>query len=192
MSASSHADLEPALRRLGVGGLLRHTGRAATLAGSVAVGVAALLVLGLVVGPRVLPYRAYAIESGSMRPTLPVGSTAVLRPVEASRLHVGDIITFSRPGAANGDLVTHRIVRIDRRDGHTMFVTKGDANGVADAWRVPAAGTGWRYSFSIPFTGYLVTLLKAPAVRFGFLACLALACGAGAIRRIWRAEAGAR
>jgi signal peptidase len=192
MAASSHADLEPALPRLGIGGVSRLTRRAATVAFSAAVALSAVLVVGLTVGPRLLPYRTYAIESGSMRPTLPVGSTAVLRPVEAARLHVGDIITFSRPGGANGDLVTHRIVRIERHDGHAMFVTKGDANGVADAWRVPATGTGWRYAFSIPLAGYAVILLKAPIVRFGFLACLVLACAAGAIRRIWRVEAGAR
>jgi signal peptidase I len=155
---------------------------------TLAVTTAALAASLLVFGPHVFPYRIYAIESGSMRPTLPVGSLAVLRPVQASRISVGDIITFEKPGAASL-LVTHRVVAIKRERGARFFVTKGDANGTPDAWRVPTAGTGWRYAFSLPYAGYPIAALKQPVLRFGFFATLALALAAGALLRVWRAPA---
>ena len=158
--------------------------RAATASITLAVATAAALAIALLIGPHLLPYRIYAIESGSMRPTLPVGSTVVLRHVAASRIRVGDIITFKRPGA-DSVLVTHRVVAIKRQTGRTFFVTKGDANGVRDAWQVPAAGTGWRYAFSVPYLGYPVTALKQPVVRLGLFAALALAVAAAALVRVW-------
>jgi signal peptidase len=176
-TAHPHRSLAPRLR------IAQH---AVTASLTLAVTAAALLMSLLVLGPHLLPYRIYAVESGSMRPTLPVGSTVVLRPVAASRIAVGDIITFRRPGT-NSTLVTHRVVAVEHGRGDTFFVTKGDANGARDAWRVPAAGTGWRYSFSIPYLGYPVAALKQPVVRFGFVAALALALAAVALVRVWRA-----
>lgn len=164
----------------------RRFARSAVTAGlTLAVTAAAVLASLLVVGPQVLPYRVYAIESGSMRPTLPVGSLVVLRPVHARGIAVGDIITFHRPGAA-AVLVTHRVVAREQRAGRTFFVTKGDANGAPDAWRVPASGTGWRYAFSVPSLGYPVAALKQPVFRFGLFATFALALGAVGLVRVWR------
>src|SRR4051812_23030003 len=131
MAATSHALLRPHHPTLH-----RTLQRAATTGLTLVVAAATLLVAGLAIGPRLLPYRSYAIQSGSMQPTLAVGSTVVLRPVQASRLRVGDIITFRRPGEPGGTLVTHRIARVEHRRGRTFFVTKGDANAVTDAWRV--------------------------------------------------------
>jgi signal peptidase len=150
----------------------------------VALAAAAAFVLVLCVGPRLLPYRAYAIDSGSMAPTLPVGSEAILRPVQAERLRVGDVITFKRPDNKR-ELVTHRIVRIERKGGVRLLVTKGDANALPDAWRVRASGTGWRYAFRIPYAGYLVQGLTLPIARLALLALIGLLLGAAAIRRIW-------
>jgi len=86
---------------------------------------AALLVLGNTVGPRILGYKTYFVRSGSMKPTIPVGALALYRPVAATKLKVGDVIAFSRPGH-NGDTVSHRIVRFDP-GSNGGFVTKGDS-----------------------------------------------------------------
>lgn len=162
--------------------------QAVTASLTLAVTAAAALAIVLVVGPHLLPYRIFAIESGSMSPTLPVGSLVVLGPVDASRISVGNIITFEKPGAASV-LVTHRVVAIKRTAGGTFFVTKGDANGAADPWRVPAAGTGWRYASSAPYLGYPIAALKQPLFRFGVFAAFALSLAAAALVRVWRAPA---
>jgi signal peptidase I len=165
----------------------RAPGRLASVVGGVAAGAAVLLALFVValgVGPRLLPYRAYVIESGSMNPTIPVGAVAVLRPVHAAELRVGDIITFTRPDTGRG-LVTHRIVRIEGPAGARVLVTKGDANPVPDAWRVPVQGAGWRYAFQVPYAGYVVAVLNLAVVRLAAFGVVALLLGAAAVRRIW-------
>jgi signal peptidase len=171
--------------RLPRSGISAAAAKLAIYVGGVAVVLAAIAVLVLSVGPRLLPYRTYAIDSGSMAPTLPVGSEVVLRPVAAAKLKVGDIITFKRPDNLK-QLVTHRIARIERRGGKRVLVTKGDANAVPDSWRVIASGTGWRYAFRIPYAGYLVQGLTLPVVRLGLFALIALLLAATALKRIWR------
>lgn len=163
---------------------------AATLRGGRALGwaacavavLAAVAVLVVGVGPRVLPYRTYAITGGSMEPTIPLGAEAFVRPVQAASLRVGDIVTFHKPDDA-GELVTHRIVAI--RGG--VLVTKGDANEAPDAWRIRAVGTGWRYAFSVPYVGYAVQLLGTVAARFAVIALVAVLFAGVAVRRLWRA-----
>lgn len=151
-----------------------------------------LFVVACTVGPRVLPFQSYDVDGGSMEPTIPFGSEAFLRPASPADLHVGDVIAFHHPGTAHG-VVMHRIAAIENTPRGRMFVTKGDANGARDAWRIPAKGTGWRYSFNIPYAGYLVGALRAePVLRFALLGLIVLGLGVFALLRIWRpaAEAG--
>ena len=44
--------------------------------------------------PRLLGYNIYGVLSGSMLPTLKVGSVIYVKPCEASLIEVDDIITF--------------------------------------------------------------------------------------------------
>lgn len=156
--------------------------------------VAAFLTLGpitafvvlAVLGPAVLPYRTYVVRSGSMEPSLSVGDLAVYRPVGADRLGVGDVIAFTRPGDG-GDVVTHRIERIeDTAGGERAFVTRGDANAEADAWRIPAQGEGWRYAFAVPKVGTALTVLGSGEARRAALVVGVLAAAIWALVRIWR------
>jgi len=147
---------------------------------------AALLVLGNTVGPRVFGYKTYYVRSGSMKPKIPVGALALYRPVAAAKLKVGDVIAFSRPGH-NGDTVSHRIVRIE--PGPTGgLVTKGDANGAPDDWRVPVKGDGWRYSAHVPVVGYAVGAVGTPQGKFIALTIVGLSLVALALLGIWRSK----
>jgi signal peptidase len=67
-------------------------------------------------------YRVYAVQTGSMTPTIPAKSLVV---VETGHYKMGEPIAFR---VANG-VVTHRLVA-DNGDG--TYVTQGDANNVAD------------------------------------------------------------
>lgn len=120
--------------------------------------VVALLVaiIGL---PRAAGATPYTVLTGSMRPTMPPGSLAVIKPIEAGELKVGDAITYQiRSGEA--DVVTHRIISIAQTlGGETLFTTQGDANPHPDEKPVKAGqirGVVW---YSIPFAGYLNSLL---------------------------------
>ncbi|NLA26199.1 MAG: signal peptidase I [Firmicutes bacterium] len=76
--------------------------------------------------PGVLGFHLFVVESGSMEPTLPVGTVILSRkPGDADRLQVKDIVTFK---SASGAVVTHRIIDVIRDDeGNMSYRTKGDS-----------------------------------------------------------------
>lgn len=89
-------------------------------------------------------YKFMIVSSGSMTPTLPLGSLVIVTPCEYEDLKCGDIVTMD----ANGINLTHRIVgkydekKITTRgyliegepgyDEQYYWVTKGDASDTID------------------------------------------------------------
>jgi signal peptidase len=144
-----------------------------------------LVVLAVSVGPRFLPYQTYFVRSGSMSPTIDTGAMVVLTKTDATTLGSGDIITFNKPDDPNVK-VTHRIVGVETTDQGRVFVTKGDANADPDAWRVPASGTGWKYSFNVPYVGYVFGYLGTPQARIALLVIPALVLGLLALLDLWK------
>ncbi len=138
----------------------------------------------LVLGPMVLPYRVETVLSGSMEPTLPVGSLAVLRPTPAQRVTAGDIIAF-RPPAGRGELVTHRVVIVMEGASGRYFTTQGDANPVSDPWLIPGTGEGWRYVFDVPYLGYGISTLRSRLGRLLLLTLPVLALGFAVVAPLW-------
>ena len=150
--------------------------------------VVAVIVVGLLaitVGPRVLPYQALVVRSGSMSPAIPTGSVVFYRKVAADKVKVGQVIVFDRPGQPS-ERVTHRVYKIATSSAGRYFITKGDANGVPDDWRVPAIGTGWVASFHVPFVGYVLADLQSTTARLLLLLIPALLLGAITLYEIWR------
>jgi signal peptidase I len=90
-------------------------------------------------------------------------------------LRVGDVITFEKPGGAAG-LDTHRIIRIDRSNGHTTYRTQGDANAIADPWvlEYERGQIAHRVVASVPYAGLLLMWARSPIWAFGLAAFLAL------------------
>ncbi|HEX2195806.1 MAG TPA: signal peptidase I [Actinomycetota bacterium] len=154
---------------------------AATVTGSVVV----IVLLVATIGPRLLPYRTFTVLSGSMEPTIPVGSMIFDREVAAADLAAGDVVTFHPPSQPE-KLVSHRIVRVEETKRGTFLVTRGDANGVDDDWRIPATGRGLRYEFHVPYLGYVVGGLLTPVGRLVALTLAALWLGGLALWTIWR------
>lgn len=151
-------------------------------------GISVLGLLAITVGPRFLPYQALVVQSGSMSPAIPTGSVVFYHHIPAERVRVGQVIVFSEPGQPDRQ-VTHRVFQI--KDGPTgrYFVTKGDANGAPDAWRVPAIGTGWVAGFHVPALGYVLAYLQSPVARLLLLLIPALALGGITLYEIWRGRA---
>ena len=74
------------------------------------------------------------VVTGSMEPSLHTGDYIYVKKVPADELEVGDVITFrSEEGEVSGKLVTHRIIEITPEGD---FITKGDANTIADSKRI--------------------------------------------------------
>ena len=95
---------------------------AALVLGVLVVGLLALL--APVAGGRLL-----AIRSGSMAPSMGVGSLALVLPVEPASLATGDVVSVTLTG---GTVLTHRIDTVVEQDDGRMFRLKGDANPAAD------------------------------------------------------------
>ena len=134
-----------------------------------------------------LGYKPVAVYSGSMVPTLRVGSLAVDRSVPSASVQVGDVITFDDP-YVRGRLVTHRTVRIFQTKRGLAYRTKGDANDARDPWTIRLPGQVGRVAFSIPYAGYALWYLHTREVRTGLILFSALLLLTWMLRRIWRTE----
>jgi signal peptidase I len=153
----------------------------ALLAGAVVafvVGYAALLAAG---------FKPVVVYSGSMRPTLGVGSLAVDRVVPASSVHVGDVITFNDP-YTKGRLVTHRVTRIVSTNHGLAYRTKGDANAARDPWAIKLQDQVGRVAFDVPLAGYLLYFSHTREIRALLLIVFAVSVLVAALRWIWRSE----
>jgi len=154
---------------------------ATLLSGLAAVAVFAYLAL------IALGYKPVSVYSGSMVPTLRVGSLTVDRSVPSASVRVGDVITFADP-YVKGRLVTHRVVRIFHTPHGLAYRTKGDANAARDPWTVRLPGRVGRVAFSIPYAGYALWYLHTREVRTGLILFAALLLLTWALRRIWRSS----
>ena len=138
-----------------------------------AVLLCALLLAGLMVLPTLLGYERYVIVSGSMVPTIPVGSVVYDEVAPVDDIEVGDIITFVPPPEYDiDDPVTHRVVEVgvagenSSHPGVRLFRTKGDANEDADAWTMTLDGPDQaRYVRHIPYVGYVYMALQVRWVQ---------------------------
>jgi signal peptidase len=109
------------------------------------------------------------VTTGSMSPSLPAGGAAVVVPVPADELKVGDVVTVPRPGRENSASslpVTHRIVAIDAVAGDASsrsLILRGDANDTPD--RQPyVVSTAQRMIVGAPVLGNVIIVLREPAV----------------------------
>jgi len=159
--------------------------RVGEVLGLVVLGLIVLFLLSLTVGPLLLPYKALTVYSGSMEPLIHTGSVAIDVPVQAQDVKVGDVVTFVRPDNQN-ELVTHRVIAVETGPSGRQWVTQGDANSVADPWRVPATGSGYKYWFSIPYCGFVLVWLQSPIGRLLFLVIPAAALGLLTLYELWR------
>ena len=90
--------------------------------------------------PQYMGYQIYDVVSGSMEPTVPVGSIIYVKEAEPSSIKKGDIIAFQ----SGESIVMHRVV--DNKIVEGTFTTKGDANPSEDMNEVPYANLiVWKY-----------------------------------------------
>lgn len=157
----------------------RTAGLVTGLAVLAAVGYAALFVAG---------YQPVVVYSGSMEPTLGVGSLAVVERVPTTQVRVGDVLTFADP-AQRGRLVTHRVVEVVQRPERGLaYRTKGDANTHRDPWAIALPEESGRLAFDVPYVGYALWYAKTREVRTALVLFLAGLVLTVLLRAIWRRE----
>lgn len=105
------------------------------------------------------------VKSGSMEPSIGVGSLIVVRAAPEYKL--GDVITFG-PDTKKQIPTTHRIVGVEGQGKRAKFTTRGDANDVDDGSAVAVREVIGKVIFTIPKLGYLLDFARTP-VGFVFL-----------------------
>jgi signal peptidase len=124
--------------------------------------------------PLAFDARPLAVLSGSMEPALGTGDITVVRTIAPLDARPGDIVTFRDPGNSER-LITHRVRSMRLQDDGVAFVTRGDANNVAERWRVPASGEIGRVAYRIPELGWVLMYARSQGLFIVLLgAALAL------------------
>lgn len=128
----------------------------------------------------------FTVISGSMKPTIQVGGIIGIIPQAENSYQTGDIIAFR----SNKGVITHRIAEVLTKESESkQFITKGDANPVADPEPIPSKSVLGKVAFSLPYLGYLFAWLKTK-VGFGVLillpATIVVLQELGSMRLAWR------
>lgn len=123
-----------------------------SLAGAVL--LAALVTLVLVAVVQAMGwYRFVPVLSGSMSPYIDTGDVAVLEPLSAEDLEVGDVIAFNAP-VGDRQLMLHRVSEVVSPAPDLQIRTRGDANSSNDPWVASIAdGSLWHATGEIPLLG---------------------------------------
>lgn len=127
----------------------------------------ALVVLAFTANITLIMFR-----TGSMSPTIPAGSVAVVQQVPASAIEIGDVVTVDR----EDDLpVTHRVTSVGAgaSDAERVITMRGDANAADDPY--PYEVTSVRVVlFSIPGIATVIVAMGNPFVLGGITVAAAL------------------
>lgn len=123
-------------------------------------------------------YSLFRIVTGSMEPTIPVGTLLVAGPVEIEDVAVGDIVCFrSKEGYLMGSVITHRVTAVLMgSEGQILLQTQGDANAVADFQYVTADNLIGKAIYYTQEGNILSELLSFFTTKTGFLGCIVFPC----------------
>ncbi len=135
----------------------------------------------LVLLPIGLGLQRYVMTSNSMDGGIDEGSVVFVRTVPVGDLRVGDVISYSvKDPQGDEDMVTHRIISIDRG----VYRTQGDASSDPDPWTLRPGATLERVVFVVPWLGeiYAVFHPRGWVVTLG-LASLLVALMVGQVLR---------
>lgn len=127
--------------------------------------------------------RVLIVRSGSMEPTISVSDLVVVRPSNVYR--VGDAISFREAGRPKM-IVTHRIVEVQSTNSTESYVTKGDANEVADEVAVTRDQVIGREIAVVPWVGKVLAFGKTKLGFGAFVVIPILLIVMSELRVIWR------
>ena len=103
-------------------------------------------------------YKPFIVMSGSMETTINIGDLVIVKKVNSSSIHAGDIIAFK-----NGNtVISHRVKEVINDSGTYKFKTKGDNNNVADDFIVSSDAIEGIFVNKIPGLGSILLFLGKP------------------------------
>ncbi|WP_246036861.1 signal peptidase I [Cellulomonas telluris] len=122
------------------------------------------------------------VISGSMEPGIMTGDLLVARPVPTAQVQVGEVASIYSD--VTGDLVSHRVVSVERRaDDRWAIQMKGDANDTPDAGTYVVGDRVWQPTWQVSGGGYVISTLTRPSVAIPLGVALAALLGLSLLPR---------
>ncbi len=112
-------------------------------------------------------FRMFTVVSGSMKPTYDIGDVLISKEIDASKIKVGDTISYlGRAGSFRDKVITHKVVGIEKdENGKYVFRTKGTANLVED----PLVYQDQLYGVVVYKVKLLSLIYKIVSTKYGML-----------------------
>jgi len=125
------------------------------------VGLGAVLLAGVV--PGLLGDESFVVSAEDMQPALQVGDLAIVHPIGAAAVAVGDVVVYRTPQDPD-TAITRRILSVDpdAKVGLLNLQTRGDADPTAEQINVASGAVLGRVVFSIPRLGLVVQFANQP------------------------------
>ena len=118
-------------------------------------------------------YSMFRVVTGSMEPTISVNSLLVCDRVSIDEIQVDDIVCFESTNPMMlGEIVTHRVIAIDRVNDVIRLTTKGDANTVEDALYVTHNNLIGRVVWYSADKDLIAEMISFLSGSMGFLGCI--------------------
>lgn len=119
-------------------------------------------------------FMMFRVVTGSMEPTMHVGTMMITRETPISQIRENDIVCFrSQDSMIWGSIVTHRVMDvIELEDGSILLETKGDANTVADGYYVKESNLVGKVIWYTGDDSTLASIFNFFTSEVGFLACI--------------------
>lgn len=109
--------------------------------------------------PSAFGYKAMTVITGSMKPQFNPGDLVIAANLnDLNSVKVGSIITYINK---ENVLVTHRVLKINNKDGINTYITKGDANPTVDVEPVSTNQLQGTYKTKIAYLGYACMFVKS-------------------------------
>lgn len=117
-----------------------------------------ILLCSLLLVPKFFGFHMYDVLSGSMEPSMPIGSLIYVQSGEPEEIEEGDIIAFYA-SLEDAGIITHRVVKNNVVSG--TFQTKGDANEKEDPIPIPYDNYIGRVRMTVPYMGKVLTCMTS-------------------------------
>lgn len=122
-------------------------------------------------------FMMFRVVTGSMEPTISIGTLMVTQEVDISTIRVGDIVCFrTYDSQIYGSIVTHRVVNILQESAGILLETKGDANIVADGYYVSRENFVGKVIWYTGDGSVLASIFGFFTNKVGFLGCIVFPC----------------
>jgi signal peptidase len=130
------------------------------------------VIMAAVLVPRIGGATPYTILTGSMRPNMPPGTLAVVKPVPMDQIGIGTVVTYQL-SSGEPTVVTHRVVAV-RFDGagKQLFTTQGDANNTPDAKLVRPVQIKGKLWYHVKYLGYVNTFVNGKERQITMIAVI--------------------